>query len=126
MIAAINCTTYYLLIKYAFKTDGAVHNIWGPIIVLAISTFVTTHMFLGLFDEATLATLMSFAVDMDLNAESNDGKPKHGPPSFHQKMAKILEFKTNKKIINVHEEVLLQDAVIATTREQPRTGNQMV
>ena len=113
-IAAINCTTYYLLIKYVYKTDGVVHNIWGPIIILAISTFITTHMFLGLFDEATLATLMSFAVDMDLNAERNEGKPKFGPPSFHQKMAKILEFKQYKKI-NIAEEVLLQDAVIATS-----------
>ena len=49
-------------------------------------------MFLGLFDEATLATLMSLAVDLDLNSDRNDNQPKYGPPSFHKKMAKIFEF----------------------------------
>jgi hypothetical protein len=122
MICLINCGTYYILIKYVFETDKAIHNIWGPIIVLAISTFITTQMFLGLFDEATLATLMSLAVDLDLNSDRNDNQPKYGPPSFHKKMAKIFEFKDYKQITVTQE--IQQQEVIATTA--PGKRNEMV
>ena len=124
MICLVNCATYYFLIKYAFETDDSVHNIWGPIIIIAICTFITTQMFLGMFDEATLATLMSLAVDLDLNSDRNDNKPKYGPPSFHKKMAKIFEFKEYKQITVTQE--IQQEEVIATTNVNPGKANQMV
>ena len=79
MITCINCSVLYLIMKYILKDTDAVSSIWGPIALIGISTFITATIFLGLFDEATIATLHSLAIDMDLN----EGKPKHGPPTFH-------------------------------------------
>ena len=56
----------------------------------AICTFITTQMFLGMFDEATIATLMSLAVDLDLNSDRNDNKFKYGPSSFHKKTTEVV------------------------------------
>jgi hypothetical protein len=43
-------------------------------------------LILGLFDEAIMATLHCFALDMDVNGNM----PKWGPPTFHEKMKEIL------------------------------------
>jgi len=85
MITGINCTCYWLISKYATKNLDAVGDIWGPIIIIALSTYITTQIFLSMFDEATLATLTCLAIDQDLN----EGKPAHGPPTFHEKIEAI-------------------------------------
>ena len=71
MITALNCITFFIIMKYGTKSIDQVSNIWGPIVIIALSTFVTAQIFLGLFDEATIATLHCLAIDMDLN----EGKP---------------------------------------------------
>jgi len=55
-------------------------------ILVALMTFLCTSIFLGLFDEAVLATVTCMAIDMDING----GKPMYGSPSFHEKMSKIF------------------------------------
>lgn len=47
-------------------------------IATAIITLITNIIFLGLFDEAILATLQCVAIDMDFNG----GHPKYGSASF--------------------------------------------
>lgn len=54
--------------------------------MLLAVTFLVIEIFLGLFDEAVVSTLHCMACDMELN----DGRPKFGPPSFHEKMNEIL------------------------------------
>jgi len=54
--------------------------------MLIAITFLVIEIFLGLFDEAVVSTLHCMAFDMELN----DGRPKYGPPSFHEKMNEIL------------------------------------
>ena len=59
---------------------------WIPLCINAVITIFITQIFLGLFDEATMATLMCLAVDKDLN-----GEPKYGPPTFHEKLDKVFD-----------------------------------
>lgn len=51
---------------------------------------------LGLFDDAIRATLMCFAIDMDLN----NGSPQYGPPTFHEKLEEIMDEKFAKNFNN--------------------------
>lgn len=65
--------------------NSLVASILAYVMLLAI-TFLVIEIFLGLFDEAVVSTLHCMACDMELN----DGRPKYGPPSFHEKMNEIL------------------------------------
>lgn len=85
-IACLNCLTYYLLVKYAFKNFDQVNSIVAPIVIVAIFSLVLAHIFLCMFDEATMCTLHCLAIDMDLN----EGKPVFGPPTFHEKIDKVF------------------------------------
>jgi hypothetical protein len=53
---------------------------------VAVASIAIGSLILGLFDEAIMATLHCLALDLDVN----DGVPKWGPPTFHEKMKKIL------------------------------------
>jgi len=66
-VVAANMGTCWLLMKEAFPEAQQVTNIWGPISTIGVATFVTAILFLGTFDEAVQATLLCFAVDMELN-----------------------------------------------------------
>ena len=63
-------------------------------VVVFFITIVISKIFLGLFDEAVLATLHCMAMDMELN----EGRPKYGPPNFHEKIKEILGEETWKEI----------------------------
>lgn len=58
----------------------------GAYVMLLLITFLIIEVFLGLFDEAIISTLHCMACDMELNG----GRPKYGPPSFHEKMNEVL------------------------------------
>lgn len=78
-ITCVNLLVFYLLTKYAFKNLDEVNSLALPMTVVGVCSFITAHIFLCMFDEATLATLMCFGIDIDLN----DGTPAFGPPTFH-------------------------------------------
>lgn len=104
MIMCLNCATLYLVMKYITKDVDSVSSVWNPIIIIAISSFVTATIFLGLFDEATIATITCMAIDQDLN----EGTPKFGPPSFHTKMAAIYNDGHHSQAVKyqkVHQEM---------------------
>lgn len=67
--------------------DKSGENYVLPLIVMFIFSFIVCKITLGLFDDAIRAILMSLAVDMDLNG----GEPKHGPPTFHEKLNEIFD-----------------------------------
>jgi hypothetical protein len=52
--------------------------------LVGLITYMTASVFLGLFDTAVMALLTSLAIDID-----NNGKPKFGPPTFHDKTNKM-------------------------------------
>lgn len=56
-------------------------------------TLCVVELFLGLFDEAVISVLHCMAIDMELH----DGRPRYGPPTFHEKMNVILGSEVYKK-----------------------------
>jgi len=72
--------------KYVTKDIEEIDSILGPMLVVSLFTFLCTSIFLGLFDEAVLATITCVSIDMDLH----DGAPQYGSASFHEKMACIF------------------------------------
>jgi hypothetical protein len=78
-VVAANSGTCYLLATYAFADDSSqVHSIYSPIAAIAVATLFITFLFLAPFNDAVVATLLCFAVDMEVN----NGQPKFGPPSY--------------------------------------------
>lgn len=84
-IVAANCTTLVMLVKRDPNTESV--SLMGPLIVVAIVTFITASMFLALFEEAVMALLTCVCFDMDMNG----GEPKFGPATFHDNYIKKME-----------------------------------
>lgn len=81
-ITVLNCFSCYFIMKYITKDLAELSSIAGPIVVVAVVTFISTNIFLGIFDEAVLALMTCLAIDTDLN-----GEPKYGPPTFHDSLS---------------------------------------
>lgn len=91
-LVAINCGTLYLVMNYVtddFTGTEAVSSAWGPIVVVALITFVAASVFLGLFSNTVLSLMTCLAIDVDLH-----GEPKFGPPTFHDSLD---NFRVEKK-----------------------------
>tara|TARA_B110000285_G_C15105150_1_gene607513 strand:+ start:1548 stop:2078 length:531 start_codon:yes stop_codon:yes gene_type:complete len=91
-LVAINCGTLYLVMHYVtddFTGPEAVSSAWGPIVVVALITFVAASVFLGLFSNTVLSLMTCLAIDVDLH-----GEPKFGPPTFHDSLD---NFRVEKK-----------------------------
>jgi len=88
-ITGINTLIFWGLTKIG-STSSA--NPLVPLIAIAVLSFLLSCITLGLFDDAIRATLMCFAIDMDLNG----GSPKYGPPTFHEKLEEIMDEKFAK------------------------------
>lgn len=84
-VTAANTGLGYLLMTYATKDAEKMESVIAPLILIAAMTLTIASIFLGLFDEAVLATIHCYAVDADLNG----GTPAFGPVSYHEKLSKI-------------------------------------
>lgn len=84
-IVALNCFTLVFIMKDCTGISSVIHNIWGPVAVSALISFITASLFLGIFENAVLALMTCLCVDMDLH----DGEPKYGPATFHDNIEKI-------------------------------------
>jgi len=62
-----------------------VGSLLGPVGAIAISTYITADIFLGIFDTVVKALLVCLAIDQDMH----DGEIKFGPETFDQKATKI-------------------------------------
>jgi len=77
-IVVANCFTLYFLMKARGDLEE-VGSPWGPLIVVAVITFLAASLFLSLFEEAVMSLLTCLCVDMD----ANNGEPVFGPATFH-------------------------------------------
>ena len=84
-ITTVTLGSYFALI-YMFGIAYDMHSLIGPVILMAVMCAFICHLFLGLFDEAVMGTLMSVAVDMDLNGVTNC---QYGPEGLHKGLAKV-------------------------------------
>uniref|UniRef100_A0A7S3N2V9 Choline transporter-like protein n=1 Tax=Strombidium inclinatum TaxID=197538 RepID=A0A7S3N2V9_9SPIT len=80
-----NCFSLYFIMDKITHDTEEVSSLLGPMVVVAIVSYITASIFLGLFDTAVLALMTCLAVDMDMN----DGHPQFGPPTFHDSIEKI-------------------------------------
>lgn len=90
-ILAINCLVLFVYFEFEGWMNSSM--VYIPFIFMLILTLTITKIFLGQFGEATLTTLLCYAVDCDLN----NRKPQYGPPSYHEKLDKIFKRNTNAK-----------------------------
>jgi len=82
-ITVANCFTLYGLMYYR-KDLKEVGSIWGPILVIAVITYLAASLFLSLFEEAIMALLTCLCFDID----ANGGEPIYGPATFHDNYVK--------------------------------------
>jgi len=83
-ITCCNTAVGYVLTIYAIKDGKDVSNIVPSLIIFAVISFIEAILFLGHFDDAVMATLICFGVDVDLN-----GQPICGPADYHKKLAHV-------------------------------------
>lgn len=87
-IIAGNCATFFMIVKYVTPEVAASEGSQlAPLIVVGVVTYFTTTIFLGLFDTVVQSLLTSLGFDCD----ANGGKPKYGPPTFHEATKEISE-----------------------------------
>ena len=77
-IVVTNCYCLYFLMQYRHDIDE-VNSIWGPILVVAVVSYLAASLFLSLFDQAIMALLTCLCFDLD----ANGGEPIYGPATFH-------------------------------------------
>lgn len=87
-ITVLNVFCCYWIMKYVTKDIAEGVNLGGPLMMVALTTYATVNIFLGLFDESVLAMMTCLCADNDIN----DGT-KWGPPTFHDKIKKVKELK---------------------------------
>lgn len=62
------------------------YGIYGSYAVVLVLSLIVVDIFIGLFDEAVVATIHCYAMDIELHG----GAPAYGPPSFHEKLREIM------------------------------------
>jgi hypothetical protein len=70
------------------KNDQPISSPLAPVVFVGAASFMTASIFLGLLDTAVLSLLTCRAMDEDRNGK---GECKFGPPTFHEKAAKMHE-----------------------------------
>lgn len=84
-IVMVNLITLYGIMKYVTKDTEEVESIVSPMIVVGVISYINASIFLGLFDEAVLSLMMSYAVDLDIGG----GSINYGPPTFHDNVTRV-------------------------------------
>lgn len=95
-ITAGNMVSCYYIMKLIFKdfegnpekNDQPISSPLAPIAFVGAVSFLTASIFLGILDTAVLSLLTCRAMDEDKNGK---GECKFGPPTFHDKAAKMHE-----------------------------------
>lgn len=80
-----NCFFFVLILRDYFG-ENKDSDVTGPLVIIALVTWVTATMFLQLFDDAVISMMMCMCFDLDINS----GELKFGPADFHDKINKML------------------------------------
>lgn len=90
-LCVLNCFSLWMIMKHLTNDADEISSPAGPILIVALFTYVAASVFLGLFDEAVMALMTCLAIDSDLH-----GEPKYGPPTFHDALDTIKNGQTNQ------------------------------
>lgn len=80
-----NCYSLFMIMKLVTHDVEEVNSLLGPLGAIAISTYITADIFLGIFDTVVKALLVCLAIDLDMH----DGELKFGPETFGHKVENI-------------------------------------
>ena len=75
-----NCFSLVFIMNNITHDNEEVSSMVGPVVVVAVVTYMTATIFLGLFETSVMAVMTCLAVDIDLHGEDST---KFGPPTFH-------------------------------------------
>jgi len=78
-ITVFNTFLAWMFMKHVSKSAAEVSNPYGPLIIVALTSYFIVSVFLGLFDESVLAMMTSVTADLDIN-----GKADWGPATLHE------------------------------------------
>jgi len=85
-IVAVNVFTFDLLCTHVTpQVRDEVGSLLPAMVVVGLITYFITNIFLGMFSTVVGSLLVSLAIDLDMN----NGKPRFGPPTFHDKASEI-------------------------------------
>jgi len=62
-LTVLNTFVCYWIMKYGTKDLDQISSPWGPLVMVAFSTYVTVNIFLSLFDESVLAMMYCVCAD---------------------------------------------------------------
>ena len=101
-----NCFSLKFIMTFITKDMEEISSLAGPMVVVALSTYIMASIFLGMFDETVNSMLT--CVGIDTNA--NDGVPIYGPETFNNRLSTdedgAVKLKTTKKKSGIEEEML--------------------
>ena len=83
-VSLINVGTCFLLIKFAFDDSEDIDALWAPLGIIFLATLFTSELFMSIFKQSIITTLMCFAYDLEVH-----GEVRYGPPDFHSNLATI-------------------------------------
>ena len=83
-LTILNTVLTYYYMKMV-STDGGIQDFLGPMIMVALTTFLLVSVFLGIFDVTVISMLTCTAADMDLH----NGDNKWGPKTLHEVIDKL-------------------------------------
>ena len=83
-IVAGNCASLYGIMKYVTIDTEEVNSILGPMAVVAVFSYITATILLGMFETVVMGMLTCLSIDLDLNG----GTPAKGPATFHDNINK--------------------------------------
>jgi len=70
-ITIANCYTLYLFTSFGTSQTNIdlnpVFSISAPMVIVGVTTYITSSVFLGVFEEAVIALMMCKCIDIDLN-----------------------------------------------------------
>jgi choline transporter-like protein 2/4/5 len=89
-----NCASLYMIMKHVTMDTAEVSSLVGPMVVVAVFSFFTASVFLGLLDTAVMSLMTCLAIDMDLHG----GVPKFGPKTFHDSVDTVQANDKFKKV----------------------------
>lgn len=77
--------SFSLIFVMKFITKDKTSTVWGPVILVALITFITSTMILSLLDDAVMAMLTCRCFDLDMN----NNELLFGPKAFHARVKQI-------------------------------------
>lgn len=78
LLVALNCYIFFLFLNITGEMRALTGTYLVPMLLVGFFTYMSTSIFLGIFDEVVLSLLTCMCIDIELNL-----KPKYGPPEFH-------------------------------------------